>query len=704
MCRCLFSFFITVSFTMSRGNGLLNSDGQLLLGFKAAVQVDPLGMLSNWYSSDQDPCNWNGVQCSSPNEGAVVVTLSLPRAQLQGSLAAELGGLLHLRHLNLHHNQFHGSIPPLLFNAIQLQSLFIFSNNLSGPLPAQIGQILGLQNLDLSRNALAGSIPDSLANCTRLTSLSLDHNFFSGPIPATMGTSLQSLKKLDLSYNSLSETIPQSLGELRSLVDILNLSHNQLSGAIPASLAKLPANFTLDVSNNNLSGAIPRDGALANQGQTAFLGNAGLCGIPLSTSCSCPSPVLSPPSSTALTTTKRSKGLSKGAIAAIAIGDAAGVALVCLVFLYCYWRKFARKKSSKASSTPSPEAGGPNSSGRASWLCHKNSTTESPEALEQGELVALDDEVSFNLDELLKASAYVLGKSGVGIVYKVNLSDELTVAVRRLGDASAHKFKEFQAEVEAIGRIRHPNIVSLRAYYWADDEKLLVYDFIPNGSIGSALNGQSLAGSEPLLWSSRLKIARGTARGLAFLHEQDPSRKCAHGDIKPSNILLDLEMEPYVGDYGLNRLLSIVGSGVPNPAGKVSVSSRSSGSTISGGPPISPDDLHYQPPEAALSKSFRPTQKGDVYSFGMVLLELLTGKPHVRSPSSEVDLPQWIEAALEGKKPLLRIVDPVLVDEMHRADDMLSVLKIAMACVAPQPDQRPQMRQVSDRLDQIGTA
>eukprot|EP00250_Pteridium_aquilinum_P034705 c7978_g1_i1 orf=244-2391(-) len=686
-------------FTISVSHGAVNMEGQLLLRFKALILVDPLGILNNWNPADADPCRWSGVSCN--NISSVVVTLSLPRAQLQGSLAPELGSLAHLRHLNLHHNHLSGPVPAALFNATQLQSLFLFSNNLSGPLLPSLSHLSALQSLDLSHNSLSGTIPAaSLANCTRLSSLSLSHNSLSGPIPATIGTLLLSLKRLDLSYNSLTGTIPDSLGNLPSLVDTLDLSHNQLSGAIPVTLASLPANVTLDLSFNNLSGPIPPDGMLAKQDVTAFLGNPGLCGAPLSTLCS------GPPSPIVATLQSQSRGLSKGAIVAIAVGDAAGVALMCLVFLYCYWRAFSKKKSSCKGLSSSPPSSVEPGGHRPSWLCTKTAATDMvPEAFDQGELVVLDEEVSFDLDELLKASAYVLGKSSVGIVYKVILSDELTVAVRRLGDSGTHRFKEFQAEVEAIGRIRHPNIVRLRAYYWAPDEKLLVYNYIPNGSVASALNGQSITDAEPLRWASRLKIAKGAARGLAYLHDQGPSRKFAHGDIKPSNILLDCEMEPYIADYGLNRLLSIVGSGVPNvQAGKVSVSSRSStGSAMSNGALVSPEDLHYQAPETALSKSSKPTQKGDVYSLGMVLLQLLTGKLQALSPASEVELSQWIEAALQGKEPLLRIVDPILVDEMDRADDMLTLLKLALSCVAPQPDHRPTMRLLYDSLSRIGT-
>lgn len=676
------SFFLLAS----HATGIPNSEAQLLLQFKNGIQFDPHGMMANWNANDESPCAWNGVSCSSDGN---VVSLGIPRAQLQGSLPSQLGGLSHLRHLNLHDNLLHSNIPSDLFNASQLQSLFLFSNNLSGDLPQQIGKLTQLQYLDLSHNSLTGNIPNTISNCTRLHSLRLSQSYFSGPIPQDIGSSLLSLRELDLSGNLLSNSIPASLGELHSLLGTLNLSHNQLSGPIPESLGSLPLNVSMDFSNNNLSGPIPRNGALARQGRTAFLGNNGLCGDPLQNLCS-RSPILPvTPSSSA----SGSKSLSRGAIVAISIGDAAGIAFVGLVLLYCYWRRSPNEtpKPSSSSASPGGASGGV-------WLCTKNVSEGSPNFI-QGHLMPLDDQVSFDLDELLRASAYVLGKSGVGIVYKVLLSDLLTVAVRRLGEGGSQRFKEFQAEVETIGRIRHPNIVSLRAYYWATDEKLLVYDFIPNGSMVSALHGQSLVSSEPLKWSSRLKIARGTARGLAYIHEWN-SKKCVHGDIKPSNILLDLDMEPYVADFGLSRLLSIAGSGVPTQPTKQE-SSQSSTSTLGPYPAVSPDS-YYRPPESA--RNNKPTQKWDVYSYGMIVLELLTGKSHVEFASSDVDLAEWIKAAIENGKPLLQIIDASLVDEIHRADQMLELFKIALSCVGSVPDRRPSMTQVTDSLDRIGAA
>ncbi|CAI9780986.1 unnamed protein product [Fraxinus pennsylvanica] len=149
-------------------------------------------------------------------------------------------------------------------------------------------------------------------------------------------------------------------------------------------------------------------------------------------------------------------------------------------------------------------------------LCFKKDESETlSENVEQYDLVALDVHVAFDLDEVLKASTFVLGKSGIGIVYKVVLEDGLTLAVRRLGEGGSQRFKEFQTKVKAIGKLRHPNIVTLRAYYWSVDEKLLIYDFIPNGNLSIAIHGKpGLVTYMPLSWSMRVNIMKGVAKAL----------------------------------------------------------------------------------------------------------------------------------------------------------------------------------------------
>ena len=175
---------------------------------------------------------------------------------------------------------------------------------------------------------------------------------------------------------------------------------------------------------------------------------------------------------------------------AIVLSDVVVILIIALVFFYCYWRVVSSKDRSKGHGAA---AGSKGSRCGKDCGCFSRDESETPsEHAEQYDLVALDPHVRFDLDELLKASAFVLGKSGIGIVYKVVLEDGLTMAVRRLGEGGLQRFKEFQTEVEAIGKVRHPNIVTLRAYYWSFDEKLLIYDYIPNDSLSAAIHGKCL--------------------------------------------------------------------------------------------------------------------------------------------------------------------------------------------------------------------
>ncbi|XP_062114180.1 receptor protein kinase-like protein ZAR1 [Humulus lupulus] len=268
---------------------------------------------------------------------------------------------------------------------------------------------------------------------------------------------------------------------------------------------------------------------------------------------------------------------------------------------------------------------------------------------------------------------------------------------------------------------KHPNIVTLKAYYWSVDEKLLIYDYISNGNLSTALHYPIIplsdlscgrSGTEsftPLSWSVRLKIIKGIAKGLVYLHVFSP-KKYVHGDLKPNNILLGQNMEPQIFDFGLGHLANIAG-GSPTlqssrmatdksqdrpqksaPSNATTVASSTTTTTNLGSCYIAPEAL----------KVVKPSQKWDVYSYGVILLEMITGRLSiVQVGSSKMDLVHWIQLCIEEKKPLSDVLDPYLVQDAEKDDEIIGVIKIAMACIQTSPEKRPTMRHVGEALDRL---
>ncbi|GMI90169.1 ZYGOTIC ARREST 1 [Hibiscus trionum] len=681
----------------------LNNEGYALLSFKQSIYQDPQGFLSNWISSDDNPCSWNGISCKEQR----VVSIAIPNKKLYGFVPSALASLFDLRHVNLRNNNLFGALPVELLRVQGLQSLVLSGNSLSQSLPNEIGKLKYLQTLDLSENLFNGSLPSSIVQCKRLRTLDISRNNFTGSLPNGFGTGLVFLEKLDLSFNKFNGSIPWDFGNLSVLQGTVDLSHNLFTGSIPASLGKLPEKVYIDLTYNNLSGPIPRNGALMNRGPTAFVGNPGLCGPPLKNPCSSDSAGASSPSSNPFllgnnsTVNESGRGLSKGAVIAIIVSDIVGVCLVGLIFSYCFSR-FCSFGNNKDDHDDGFEKGGKGKE----CLCFRKIESETlSENLEQYDLVPLDTRLAFDLDELLKASAFVLGKSRIGIMYKVVLDDGLTLAVRRLGEGGSQRFKEFRTEVEAIGKLRHPNIVTLRAYYWSVDEKLLVYDYIPNGSLAAALHGKAGMAFAPLSWPARLKIIKGVAKGLVYLHEFSP-KKYVHGDLKPNNILLDENMEPRISDFGLGRLADIAGRSPTMQSDRMPLAEprerqqKSASSEAAAVYSSRNSGSFYQAPEAL--KEVKPSQKWDVYSYGVILLEMITGRyPVVRVGNSEMHLVRWIQLCIEEKRALSEVLDPYLVPDVDEEEEIIAVLKITMACAHSSPERRPTTRHVFDALERL---
>ena len=526
----------------------LNSDGGLLLSLKYTILSDPLFVLDNWNYNDLTPCSWTGVTCTEIGAPGTpdmfrVTGLVLSNCQLLGSIPEDLCTIEHLQRLDLSNNFFNGSLPTSLFKASELRVLSLANNVISGELPEFIGGMKSLQLLNLSDNALAGTVSKSLTALENLTVVSLRSNYFSGAVPG--GFNL--VQVLDLSSNLFNGSLPIDFGG--ESLSYFNLSYNKIFGTIPSQFAeKIPGNATIDLSSNDLTGQIPETAALIYQKPASFEGNLDLCGNPLKKLCTVPSTQATPPNVTTTTSppaiaaiprttdsspvtsspqTQQESGMNPGTVAGIAVGDLAGIAILAMIFIYVYQLKKRKKlndnEKTDSLNKPIPEK----KETTQAWSCltkpkngeEEETETETETGSEghrddgnkkemmkngEGSVVTVDGETQLELETLLKASAYILGTTGASIVYKAVLEDGTALAVRRIGESRVEKFKDFENQVRLIAKLRHPNLVRVRGFYWGSDEKLIIYDYVSNGSLAST--GHSKLFSTPLSLSLSLPM------------------------------------------------------------------------------------------------------------------------------------------------------------------------------------------------------
>ncbi|WVZ69056.1 hypothetical protein U9M48_017906 [Paspalum notatum var. saurae] len=680
---------------------------------------------------------------------------------LEGEIPASLENMHKLEHLILDYNGLTGSIPPELAKCKELNWISLASNQLSGPIPSWLGQLSNLAILKLSNNSFTGPIPAELGDCQSLVWLDLNSNQLNGSIPAElakqsgkmnvglvigrpyvylrndelssechgkgslleftsirpedlsrmpskklcnftrvyMGSTEYTFAKngsmifLDLSFNQLDSEIPKELGNMYYLM-IMNLGHNLLSGVIPPELAgakklavldlshnqlegPIPNSFStlslseINLSNNQLNGSIPELGSLATFPKMAYENNSGLCGFPL--------PVCVHNSGPSSSDDHQSHRKQASLAGSVAMGLLFSLFCIVGIVLIAIESKKRRQKNEEANTSRDIYIDSRSHSGtmNSNWrLSGTNALSINLAAFEKPlQKLTLNDLIEatngFHNDSLI-------GSGGFGDVYKAQLKDGRIVAIKKLIHVSGQGDREFTAEMETIGKIKHRNLVPLLGYCKVNEERLLVYDYMKFGSLEDVLHDRKKIGVK-LNWAARRQIAIGAARGLAFLHHNCIPH-IIHRDMKSSNVLIDENLEARVSDFGMARMMSVVDTHL-------------SVSTLAGTP-------GYVPPE--YYQSFRCTTKGDVYSYGVVLLELLTGKPPTDSTDFGEDnnLVGWVKQ--HTKLKITDVFDPELVKEDPALElELLEHLKVACACLDDRPSRRPTMLKVMAMFKEI---
>ncbi|CAN6686358.1 unnamed protein product [Malus baccata var. baccata] len=532
--------------------------------------------------------------------------------------------------------------------SLSLPNIFL---NLSS-LPPHLSSLSYLQLLNLSSTNISGTIPPSFGQLTHLRLLDLSSNSLTGPIPPELGN-LSALQFLLLNSNKLSEKIPQQLANFISL-QVLCLQDNLINGSIPSQLGSLVSlqQFrvggnpltSLNISCNNFSGAIPVTPFFRTLSSNSYAQNPHLCESVDGTTCS-----------SSLMLKNGLKSAKTVALITVILVSVTMAVVASWVLVMRNHRHMVKKSlGAMAASSGAEDFSYP-------W-------TFIP-----------FQKLNFTIDNILDClkEENVIGKGCSGIVYKAELHNGDLIAVKKLWKTKQEEepIDSFAAEIQILGHIRHRNIVKLLGYCSNRSVKLLLYNYIPNGNLQ-----QLLQGNRNLDWETRYKIAIGSAQGLAYLHH-DCVPTILHRDVKCNNILLDSKYEAYLADFGLARLM--------NSPTYHHAMSRVAGS------------YGYIAPEYGYTMNI--TEKSDVYSYGVVLLEILSGRSAVQPQIGDgLHIVEWVKKKMGSFEPAVSILDTKLQglpDQM--VQEMLQTLGIAMFCVNSSPAERPSMKEVVALLMEV---
>ncbi|KNA13056.1 hypothetical protein SOVF_120350 [Spinacia oleracea] len=587
-------------------------------------------------------------------------TLNLGDNKLTGVIPPSIGNLTKLSMTDLSNNRLEGQIPPALENCRSLIGLFLSNNNLSGSIPSQLYNIPSLSiALYVDGNHLTGSLSEEVGQLKNLEALDVSGNMLSGEIPSSLGSCL-SLELLGMDENNFQGPIPNALQKLTGLVE-LGLSYNNLSGKIPTFLASLNLQI-LNLSYNNLEGEVPIGGVFNNATNLSIIGNKRICGG---------ISALKLPHCNVSPTVQRRKLKNRKKLILVILSTILGVTLLVVLLVLSYTCCLEKKTKETTTSNDS----------------EKNR--------------------NFSYQTLFKAtngfsSENLIGTGSSGVVYKGILEDGSTVAIKTFNLEYRGASKSFLVECSVLRSIRHRNLLKVITVcssidYQGKDFKALVYEYMVNGSLDNWLHPiEATRGVEDtnddsrnLNLRQRLDIAVDIAFSLEYLHHHHGA-SIVHCDLKPSNVLLDENMVAHVGDFGLAKFLMKDTDSHAKQSNSIGVRGT----------------IGYTPPEYGAGNEV--STRGDVYSFGILLLEMFTGKrPTNEMFKGGLSLHCFVKEALP--EHVIKILDHVLAEDINfeetdnsmMLEALISILGIALCCSSEVPRERLNMNDVTAKLSSI---
>ncbi|KAH7424490.1 hypothetical protein KP509_11G011200 [Ceratopteris richardii] len=639
----------------------------------------------------------NNQDSVTPLAGDIIVTGSMPSIKtlwlqvngFSGIIPTDLGSAVSLTDCRLNDNELVGFIPSTFASSTSLQYLSVQNNKLVGPIP-EISSITNSSSYRFSGNNFC--VAQLGASCAvQVTALLfflegvnfpvilVDSWVGNDPCASWKGITCDPSQKnvivINLQKLQLTGTISPYLGNLMSLSKLI-LSGNNLTGTIPQSLTGLKSLVLIDVSNNNLYGPVPAFNS--SQLQLNTTGNANINSpIPGSGGSR------SSPSGAPSTTGDNKSSLVPGAIVGIVVGACALILASIIIGVLIYRRRGKFGRHTKLDALPTTQTGNGVETGKVSITSNvangmpktNNAVvlSENAQVLDDGNLVISSELLRNVTNDFCEQN--VLGKGGFGVVYKGELDDGTKIAVKRMtaSTVSNKGVNEFQAEIAVLTKVRHRHLVALLGYCIEGSERLLVYEYMPNGTLSQHLFEWKKLNLSPLSWERRLSIALDMGRGVEYLHGL-AQKSFIHRDLKPSNVLLGDDYRAKVSDFGLVKLA---------PDGKTSMETRLAGT------------FGYLAPEYAATG--RVTTKVDVYSFGVMLMELLTGRKALddTQPDQSMHLVTWfrplIIASKESKDSLFKFIDPVIELNEDTSHSILVVAELAGHCTAREAQNRPDM-------------